>query len=89
MPTMLELLRQQLKPGQEWIAYQPIAWTNAPLRFVRCGEDCGFVEPPGCALVGKLNLQTGQVMSIWDIDVAIRPIKGEGPALGEWSENDK
>ena len=75
-PAVLAILRQRLKPGQAWFAYQNHAMDSASLgdlQFLCCGPGCTFTEPPQrmpdtqhglgwrYVLVGKVNLETGKI----------------------------
>lgn len=74
--TVLAILRERLKPGQTWFAYQNMAMDSANLghlQFLCCGPGCTFAEPPQrmpdtstqinwrYVLVGTVNLETGEI----------------------------
>jgi len=71
-----QALEQMQRMGGDWFAYQNMDMGHPDLgrlRFLKCGEDCTFKEPPNRHpdmpseilwrywLVGKLNLETGEV----------------------------
>jgi hypothetical protein len=73
----LQLLRERLKPGQTWFAYQNHAMDSASLghlQFLCCGPGCTFADPPQrmpdsrlgigwrYLLVGKVDFETGQIV---------------------------
>jgi len=75
--AVLTILRERLKPGQTWFAYQNHAMDSASLghlQFLCCGPGCTFTEPPGrmpdshlgigwrYLLVGKVDFETGQIV---------------------------
>jgi hypothetical protein len=74
--AVLQILRERLKPGQTWFAYQNHAMDSANfghLQFLCCGPGCTFEEPPQrmpdshlgigwrYLLVGTVNLETGEI----------------------------
>jgi hypothetical protein len=74
--TVLAILRERLKPGQAWFAYQNHALDSASLghlQFLCCGPGCTFETAPERTpdshlgigwrylLVGKVNLETGEI----------------------------
>ena len=74
--TVLGILRERLKPGQAWFAYQNHALDSmnlGHLQFLCCGPDCTFEKPPErmpdshlgigwrYLLVGTVNLETGEI----------------------------
>jgi hypothetical protein len=78
-PAMLQILRERLKPGQSWFAYQNHAMDSASLghlQFLCCGPGCTFAEPPQrmpdshlgigwkYLLVGKVNLESGEIEEV-------------------------
>jgi hypothetical protein len=75
----LQLLRERLKPGQTWFAYQNHAMDSASLghlQFLCCGHGCTFTEPPArmpdshlgigwrYLLVGRVDLETGKIVEL-------------------------
>jgi hypothetical protein len=75
-PAVLQILRERLKLGQQWFAYQNHAMDSESLgeiQFLCCGPDCTFAEPPQrmpdshlgvgwkYLLVGTVNLETGEI----------------------------
>jgi hypothetical protein len=77
--AVLTILRERLKPGQTWYAFQNHAMDSASLghlQFLCCGPGCTFTEPPArmpdtqhsigwrYVLVGKVNLESGMIGEI-------------------------
>ena len=75
----LQLLRERLKPGQTWFAYQNHAMDSASLghlQFLCCGPGCTFSEPPArmpdshlgigwrYLLVGRIDMETGEIVNL-------------------------
>jgi len=75
-PAVLKIIRDRLKLGQAWWAYQNVALDSAGLgecQYLCCGPGCTFAEPPArmpdshlrigwrYLLVGKVNLETGTI----------------------------
>ena len=75
----LQLLRERLKPGQTWFAFQNHAMDSASLghlQFLCCGPGCTFTESPSrmpdshlgigwrYLLVGKVILETGEIVEV-------------------------
>lgn len=75
-PAVLTILRERLKSGQAWFAYQNVAPDSANLghlQFLCCGPGCTFTEPPArmpdtaqsinwrYILVGRVDLTTGEI----------------------------
>jgi hypothetical protein len=74
--AVLTILRERLKPGQTWFAYQNHAMDSASLghlQFLCCGSGCTRETPPErmpdshlgigwrYLLVGEVNLETGDI----------------------------
>lgn len=74
--TVLAILRERLKPGQQWFAYQNHAMDSASLgrlQFLCCGPGCTFEKPAQrmpdshlgigwkYLLVGRVNLASGEI----------------------------
>jgi hypothetical protein len=75
----LQLLRERLKPGQTWFAYQNHAMDSSSLghlQFLCCGPSCTFTEPPArmpdshlgigwrYLLVGRVDMGTGEIVEL-------------------------
>jgi hypothetical protein len=86
--AVLTILRERLKPGQTWFAYQNHAMDSASLgllQFLCCGPGCTFTEPPQrmpdshlgigwrYLLVGKVDFETGQIVEC--------PMRSNGPRV--------
>jgi hypothetical protein len=77
-PAVLQILRERLKPGQSWFAYQNMALDSANLghlQFLCCGPGCTFAEPPQrmpdttqinwrYVLVGRVDLVNGEIVEL-------------------------
>jgi len=77
-PEVLQILRERLKTGQKWMAYQNHAMDSASLghlQFLCVGPGCTFTEAPTrmpdsrffghgwkYLLVGHVDLQTGEIV---------------------------
>jgi hypothetical protein len=77
--AVLAVLRERLKSGQTWWAYQNMALDSASLghlQFFCCGPHCTFTEPPASMpdtaqcinwrylLVGRVDLETGEIVEL-------------------------
>lgn len=75
-PEALAMMRERAKPNSDWFAYQNhdmCSSTLGDLRFLQCGQGCSYATAPqklpDChlgigwrfLLVGKVNLETGEV----------------------------
>jgi hypothetical protein len=75
--TVLAILRERLKPGQTWFAFQNHPMDSADLgrlQFLCCGSGCTFTDPPArmpdshlgigwrYLLVGKVDMETGEIV---------------------------
>jgi len=77
--AVLTILRERLKPGQTWFAYQNHAMNSADLgrlQFLCCGPGCTFTKPPErmpdtidaigwrYLLVGRVDMETGEIVDL-------------------------